>query len=126
MNLINVQGNIYLDGNLIGSPGQNYLKAKQYLTSTAVDIVIVAAAHGGSEDIVLRGMDYRTWRVNGTAYGSVSALVTAMNAVLEADYALPNNTVLPAKLDASGVQAFGDSAAGEAYKSGNDILYNNS
>lgn len=130
MNLINVQGNIYLDGRLVGSPGQDYLKAKQFGSTTAVDLVIVAAAHAGSDDIVLAGLDYRTWRVNGVAYESVSALVTAMNAILVADYALPDSTVLPegielpAKVVASNVQSFGDSEDGDLYLLGSDLKYN--
>lgn len=115
MNLINVQGNIYLDGRLIGSPGQDYLKAKQYGTTTAVDLVIVAAAHAGSEDIVIAGLDYRGWKVNGTSYKTVAATVAGINAVLQADYELPAGTVLPADVDASAMQVTADAAAGELY-----------
>lgn len=132
MKLINVQGNIYNGTTLVGAPGTDYLKAKQLGSDNTIQLVIVAAAHAGTNDIELASCDYRSVSVNGTKYTSPGAAVTGINAMLEAALTLPSGTVLPsgialpAVVDASDVQDFASSSSGEMYKAGNDILYNNS
>ena len=89
MNLINVQGFIYADDQLIGAPGADFLVAKRKGITKTVEIVIDATQHAGSEDIVLFGADYRALAVNGTTYASADAAVTGINALLTATRALP-------------------------------------
>ena len=89
MNITNIQGFIYADKALIGAPGADFLVAKRFGISNTVDIVIDASEHAGSADITLQGGDYRAISVNGTKYTSPDALVTALNAVLEAGRVFP-------------------------------------
>ena len=89
MNITNIQGFIYADKALIGAPGADFLVAKRFGISKTVDIVIDASEHAGSDDISLIGGDYRAISVNGTKYTSPDALVTALNAVLEAGRVFP-------------------------------------
>lgn len=109
MNLYNVQGFVYIDKRLIGAPGATFLVAKRFGVTNTIRLVIDADAHSGSDDIEIASNDYRVWRVDGTAYGTPDALVTAMNTLLSA----PRD--LPAKLDATAVQVLADAAAGEIY-----------
>lgn len=130
MKLINVQGNIYNGTTLIGAPGTDYLKAKRFGNTFTIQLVIVAAAHAGDDDIELASCDYRSVTVNGTRYDSPDATVTGINTMLEAALALPSGVVLPegltlpAKVVASNVQAFGDSEDGDLYLLGSDLKYN--
>lgn len=125
MKLINVQGNIYNGTTLIGAPGTDYLKAKRFGNTFTIQLVIVAAAHAGDDDIELSSCDYRSVTVNGTRYDSPDATVTGINAMLEAALELPSGVVLPDKVDASYLQNLAESSRGEMYRLNNDILYNN-
>jgi hypothetical protein len=89
MNITNIQGFIYVDKALIGAPGADFLVAKRLGVTNNVDIVIDASEHAGSADISIMGSDYRAISVNGTKYTSPDALVTALNAVLEAGRVFP-------------------------------------
>jgi hypothetical protein len=130
MKLINVQGNIYNGTTLVGAPGTDYLKAKRYGNTNTIQLVIVAAAHAGSDDIELSSCDYRSVSVNGTKYTTPDDAVTGINTMLEAALTLPSGVVLPegltlpAKIVASNVQAFGASEDGDLYLQGSDVKYN--
>ncbi len=89
MNITNIQGFIYVDKVLIGAPGADFLVAKRLGTTKNVDIVIDSSEHAGSDDISLIGGDYRAISVNGVKSASPDALVTALNAVLEAGRVFP-------------------------------------
>ena len=119
MTIRNIRGLLYRDNILIGIVGTDFISAKVTGTNlNYVSIVIEAAAHSGSEDIVLASCRYDTLDLDGTSYANASAAVTALNAVLTeaATFQLPaitNASELPTA--ATGL------TAGELYNSSGTV-----
>lgn len=91
----NIRGFIYLDNQLIASPGADFMFARTAgPLGNVVEICIDEDAHAGTGHIPLYSGRYTAISLDGTTYDSAADAVTGLNAVFQdGSLALPETTL---------------------------------
>lgn len=98
----NIRGFIYLDNQLIASPGADFMFARTAgALGNVVEICIDEDAHAGTGHIPLFSARYTAISLDGTSYDSAADAVTGLNAVFQTGSLSLPETVLAGDLPTS-------------------------